>query len=226
MELAQWLHASCGSPNESTFIKAIQKGNFLTWPGLTPQLIRKQLPTSEATSKGHLNQERKSIQSTKSTISISPHPHVESSTIETDAYTFPSSEEPNIKSHQCFTTLVSFEKTAKAYSDQTGKFPYTSSRGHKYLLIIYDYDSNAILQQPLKTKTAGELTKAWTILHKKLSIGGSQPEIYILDNEFSTEMKTNMETYNVTYQLVPPHIHRRNAAERAIKHSNIIFWLS
>ena len=74
MELAQWLHASCGSPNESTFIKAIQKGNFLTWPGLTPQLIRKQLPTSEATSKGHLNQERKSIQSTKSTISINPPP--------------------------------------------------------------------------------------------------------------------------------------------------------
>ena len=56
MELAQWLHASCGSPKPSTFCTAIEKGNFLTWPGLTSNLVKKHLPAIEATSKGHLNQ--------------------------------------------------------------------------------------------------------------------------------------------------------------------------
>ena len=65
MELAQYLHASCGSPRATTFIKAINNGNFLTWPGLNASLIKKQLPKSLATAQGHLNQERKNLQSTK-----------------------------------------------------------------------------------------------------------------------------------------------------------------
>ena len=146
LELAQWLHASCGSPNKSTFVKAIEKGNFITWPGLSSNLIKKHLPMSEATAKGHLNQERKNLQSTKPTIIINNKIKLESSIQEIDEDHFPLSEQPNNKSHHCFATMVSFETTAKAYSDQTGKFPFTSSRGNQYLLIVYDYDSNAILQ--------------------------------------------------------------------------------
>ena len=217
MELAQWLHASCGSPTLSTFIHAIKNGNFLTWPGLSTSLVQKHLPNSIATTKGHLNQERKNTQSTKPTLSINPNVKLEPATIESFSDTFPTSDTPNLKSHHCFASLVSFQTTAKAYSDQTGRFPYTSSRGNQYLMIVYDYDSNAILQEPLKNKTAHELSRAWLLLHQKLSKGGSQPTLYILDNEFSTELKTNMENCNVTYQLVPPHIHRRNAAERAIQ---------
>jgi hypothetical protein len=217
MELIQWLHASCGSPKQSTFIKAVQKGNFLTWPGLTIDLIKKHLPECIATNKGHLNQERKNIQSTKPSISINPLVKLEPSTIERNLDFFPPSESPNLKSHQCFTSVVSFKTTAKAYSDQTGRFPYTSSRGNQYLMIVYDYDSNAILQEPLKNRTAGELTRAWSTMHQRLSRGGSSPNIYILDNEFAMDLRSSMEKYNVTYQLVPPHVHRRNAAERAIQ---------
>ena len=113
--------------------------------------------------------------------------------------------------------MVSFEKTAKIYSDQTGKFPFTSSRGFKYLIIVYDYDSNAILYEKLKTKAATELTAAWTKLHKRLATGGSKPELCILDNEFSTEFEAAIAALDVRFQLVPPHLHRRNAAERAIQ---------
>ena len=43
-------------------------------------------------------------------------------------------------------------------------------------------------------------------------------DLKILDNEASAEYKKLVtETWNVKYQLVPPHIHRRNAAERAIR---------
>lgn len=214
MELAQWLHASCGSPKETTFLQAIKNGNFLTWPGLSTTLIKRQLPKCIATEKGHLNQERKGLQSTKPSIYINPIIKIES---ETPQELFPSSDHPNLKSHHCFASFVSFQATAKAYSDQTGQFPFTSSRGNKYLMIVYDYDSNAILQEPLKNKTSNELIRAWQKIHQRLAKGGSQPQLYILDNEFSTEMKTTMDTHKVKYQLVPPHIHRRNAAERAIQ---------
>ena len=216
LELAQWLHASCGSPNHSTFIKAIEKGNFISWPGLSVNLINKHLPPNEATAKGHLNQERKNLQSTKPSIILRHKIKLENQDDE-QSDLFPPSETPNTKSHHCFASIVSFEQTAKAYSDQTGKFPYTSSRGHKYLIIVYDYDSNAILHHPLKTRTAAELTTAWSSIHNKLAVGGSAPLLYILDNEFSSELEEKMKECNVQFQLVPPHIHRRNAAERAIQ---------
>ena len=43
-------------------------------------------------------------------------------------------------------------------------------------------------------------------------------DLQILDNEASAEYKKLMtEKWNVNYQLVPPHIHCRNAEERAIR---------
>ena len=40
--------------------------------------------------------------------------------------------------------------------------------------------------------------------------------MFILDNETSNNLLNAFEKENINYQLVPPHIHRRNAAERAI----------
>ena len=40
--------------------------------------------------------------------------------------------------------------TGKVYSDQTIKFPITSSRGNNYVMVAYDHGSNAILSEPLK----------------------------------------------------------------------------
>ena len=38
-----------------------------------------------------------------------------------------------------------------------------------------------------------------------------------MDNEASDTLKQAMTKYNETFQLVPPHTHRANAAERAIQ---------
>ena len=113
--------------------------------------------------------------------------------------------------------MESFVPTNKLYSDLTGKFVCRSFRGNQYLLIIYDYDSNTILQEPLKNRTAGEIKCAWSFIHAKPSAAGVAPSLYILDNEISTELKTKIEKNNIQFQLVPPHIHHRNAAERAIQ---------
>jgi len=39
-ELAQYYHACVGSPVQSSFIAAIANGNFITWPGLSVDLIK------------------------------------------------------------------------------------------------------------------------------------------------------------------------------------------
>jgi len=64
-ELAQYYHACVGSPVQSSFIAAIAHGNFITWPGLSVDLIKKHLPPTTSTSKGHLRHEAQGIRSTK-----------------------------------------------------------------------------------------------------------------------------------------------------------------
>jgi hypothetical protein len=84
-------------------------------------------------------------------------------------------------------------------------------------MVLYDFDSNAILSKPLETRQASELTTAWTKLHGKLQSNGFAPELHILDDECSNELKKAFKKYNVAFQRVPPHSHQRNAAERAIQ---------
>ena len=48
-ELIRYLHAACFSPVSSTWLQAIKHNNFLTWPGLTSDLVSKHLPRSQAT---------------------------------------------------------------------------------------------------------------------------------------------------------------------------------
>ena len=44
VQLAQYLHTTCLSLMLHTFIKAINNNDFISWPGLIANLIRKHLP--------------------------------------------------------------------------------------------------------------------------------------------------------------------------------------
>ena len=46
---------------------------------------------------------------------------------------------------------------------------------------------------------------------------GLNPRFQILDNKASTELKQAITNQATNFQLAPPFIHRRNAAERAIR---------
>eukprot|EP00978_Attheya_sp_CCMP212_P043442 scaffold284051_cov46-Attheya_sp.AAC.1 len=46
---------------------------------------------------------------------------------------------------------------------------------------------------------------------------GLRPKLQCLDNEASTILQDFMTEQSIDFQLVPPHIHRRNATERAIR---------
>ena len=99
-----------------------------------------------ATTKCHLNQERANIQPTKNA----------DTNEDNNKDSFPKKKE---KSFHCFTTIIVKPEKGKTYSDQTRRFPYQSLRGNKYIFILYDYDSNAILQEELKDRPASSLTQ-------------------------------------------------------------------
>ena len=88
-DLVQYLHAAAFSPTHNTFIQAIKRNFLLSWPGLTVELVKKHLPVSIHTAKGHLNQEKSGLQSTRH--KPSPEPLAE------DMYPIPN--EPNLKTN-------------------------------------------------------------------------------------------------------------------------------
>jgi hypothetical protein len=114
-------------------------GFFITWPGLTTEIVKKHLPKSEATVKGHFRQQFKNIQSTKVVPATSLNPTIDA----------------NTKTNQIFVKTI--ETTGQIYTDQTGGFPVTSSPGYKYIMVLYDYDSNAILAEPMKSRAEAEM---------------------------------------------------------------------
>jgi hypothetical protein len=46
---------------------------------------------------------------------------------------------------------------------------------------------------------------------------GVNPKMHILDNECSAKFKERIKLNNMKYQLIPPHNHRQNIAEKAIQ---------
>ena len=55
------------------------------------------------------------------------------------------------------------------------------------------------------------------MLNDKCKNAGLQPNNYLLDNECSSELQTAFRKNEIKFQLDKPHMHRANAAERAIQ---------
>ena len=121
------------------------------------------------------------------------------------------------KSYEYVSLVIPFNAKTTSYVDLTGRFPYKSTSGNEYLYILYDFDSNAIFALPIKNRQAKTLTTAWETLYQRLTNTGHKTKHFILDNEISGELKKAFNKYNVSFELTPPHMHRRNAAERAIR---------
>ena len=164
-DLIQWLHAAAFSPSISTFLEAVERKFFVTWPNLTPKVIRRYLKPSVATVKGHLNQQR---QRHRKPLHITPTP------IPTRTHTIYAA------------TLDPTQPTGNSFSDLTGRFPIQSNRGANYIFVLYDYDSNAILVRPLRNRSAHEIHRVFTSVHTYLVTRGLRPRLHTLDNEAST----------------------------------------
>ena len=201
-EHIKYLHQCTFSPTTRIWIQAIKKGHFRTWPGVTVDAIKQYLPKSEATTLGHLDQQRKNIQSTKAQDDDQNTMHT------------PSPLDQGSHTHALYAATISYNQpTGKLYTDLTGRFPVQSSRGHKYILVAYNFDSNSIHVRPLKSRHDNDTIKAYEDIYNMLKQRGQKPRLHWLDNEASKALKNFIHKEQTKYQLTPPHIHRRNAAE-------------
>ena len=57
---------------------------------------------------------------------------------------------------------------------------------------MYDYDSNAILFEGLKTRQAGEINKAFNACYCKLTKNGIGSKVFIMDKECSNDLKLSI----------------------------------
>ena len=89
------------------------------------------------------------------------------------------------------------------YSDQTGAFPQTSSRGNKYQMAMHEIDSNTTWVKPLPSKTKGSMIAARPRGRARMRAAGLNPKHQILDNEASKKYKAVIVLSSMTYQLVP-----------------------
>ena len=82
---------------------------------------------------------------------------------------------------------------------------------------MYDYDSSTILDEPIKNRQAATIPDALLNIHRVIKSRGSEPKVYIMDNDCSSDLKESMKKYEIDFQLAPPHMHRKNAVEREIR---------
>jgi hypothetical protein len=175
-------------------------GFFSSWPGLNEHSVDKYLSKSTSTTKGHLNQQRQNARTTK---------NKDAQLLDSDT-----DQDHWIKTQYVYAATIDAEQI---YTDQTGRFPIVSSKGNKYIMVLYDYGSNAILAKPIKDRTSPELLKACQFMEQELVARGLKPKLMKLDNDASKLLKDYLYQHDITFQLVPPYSHIRNSAERAIR---------
>ena len=208
-DIIKFFHLALFSPTKSTLLKAIQNNHFIGWPGLTERNVKRHLQLEEPTIMGHMDQQRQGTRSTKG--GTAPPPEATQDLM----------EELNVETLDARTHATYFSiqdlPTGRVFTDQTGTFPVVSSQGTKAVMILYDYDSNAILTEGITSRGKTELQRAYAALFSRLQQAGLKPQIHRMDNEISEVVKQFLRQQQVQLELTPAHLHRRNAAERAIR---------
>ena len=200
--LVKFLHAALGFLTKNTLLRAIRRNYLTTFPGLTAERVTKYLKDSEITAKGHMHMKKQGIRSTQE-----------------EPTSTSTKQEPQSRSHEIGTVIVEQKELRNMVaSDLAGRFPITSSRGHKYIFIMIDFDSNYIHAAPVKSRKAEDLMGVYKEGYELFLKSGFKAKLAKLDNEVSKQLRNYIENHaKLDYQLAAPSNHRDNNAERAIQ---------
>jgi hypothetical protein len=103
------------------------------------------------------------------------------------------------------------------YHDLTGSFPFMSLDGSICFFILYHYKSNCILASPIDGLDDKSIFAAYEKRFKELESKGFKPKLNVMDNQATKHIKQFLTKNECRLQLVEPHNHHVNAAERAIQ---------
>ena len=176
----KYMHAAAGFPVKETWLDAIDAGNYVTWPGLTTAAARKHFPDSDETQKGHMKKQRQGVRSTRT----KEKPAMHDETTNNDNSPPRKMRDIYVKIHNAGETM---------HSDQTGRFPATSSRGNQYIMVLVEVDGNYIDAEPVLDSNQRSLINAYQTLWKRLTIKRDEmPTMHIIDNEASQDFKAEI----------------------------------
>lgn len=77
------------------------------------------------------------------------------------------------KVRDIYTKVYDTRKTS--FSDQTGRFPTRLQRSNKYIMVMVEIDSNAILVEPMTSRKDKEMQRAYRTLMLRLKRAGIVP---------------------------------------------------
>jgi hypothetical protein len=103
------------------------------------------------------------------------------------------------------------------YHDLTGSFPFMSFDGSVCFFVLYHYTSNAILATPIAGLDDVSIFNGYKKYFEELTAKGFKPKLNVMDNQATKHIKKFLTENDCKLQVVEPHNHRVNAAERAIQ---------
>ena len=233
-------HQSLCNPKISTMLKAVRKGFLDGCPNVNVKLILKYLNPSPATVKGRMKRPRHGIKSTTPRIqttrpqsTVSPQPVLSRSdnSEQTSVIFLETSSSKNNTQHPTLMVDDSEGSIANVfvfgafadknngivYHDLTGSFPFMSLDGSVCFFILYHYESNSILATLIAGLDDKSIFEAYKTRFRELEAKGFKPKLNVMDNQATKHIKQFLTENECKLQLVEPHNHRVNAAERAIQ---------
>ena len=133
---------------KKTWLIAIRLGFYATWPGLLYKLVAKFLPNdTKETAAGHLHCRQQGVQSTRR------NNQLEDLEPELEGQGFLNKDQTQrVGVHLLKNETIIEKLNGMISTNQTGKFPKILQRGNKYIMVLYNYDLNAILATAIKGK--------------------------------------------------------------------------
>ena len=193
--ITSYANAVMGSPPDKTMQLALDR-NYFQYPGLTPQMYRKNPPHAIESSEGHMKQSRQNVRSTRQYVGENTqYNHVTNDVALLRAYT------------RVWDT---------SSSDLPGPFPVASLKGYRYILIT-TY-RNYIHAEPMKSRSQQDYKRAYADTFKFFRDMGHSPKYHRMYNETSPLVEDYLEKeLGIPVQYVPPGSHRTLPAERGIQ---------
>ena len=116
------------------------KKKLLGWPGFTVESVNTHFLESREAQKVHMKQQPQGIRSTQAKEKEESNEEKESVHVEP-------------KKHHNVVIIKVWDTKRTIFTDQTGRFPFQSIKGHWYLMVMVEIDSNVIDTEIMKNKT-------------------------------------------------------------------------
>jgi hypothetical protein len=228
----KFAHELLCNPKKLTLLKAVRKGFLKGCPNLSENLILKYLNPSPATAKGHMKQPHHGIKSTRpkqkpplachlSIAQVPPPEMIE----DPDPGYIPGCAIPAVIADNCHKTVANVfcfgaftsKHLGVLYNNLMGNFLFMSYDGSVCCLVLYHYNSNAIMATPITGLDNVCIFNAYKPNFDELKSKGYKPILNVMDNQATKYIKNFLTKEECKLQLPEPHNHKVNAAKQAIQ---------